>query len=660
MEIVLAAAAGVAAFVLTVLVCVAARSHVPAVVLGPLLLLAVLAVARLAGILYALPVGVATVLAFDWYFLPPLRDLDTATELVLGLFLAMSVIVWALATTASRRAIASEHARGAIAEEQSALRRVATLVAQAGPPSVVFEAVTREVGLLCNADVARMERYEADGVVTGVAAWSRAPSQFAELAVGTRFTLDGLSIARGVQQTGGPVRVDGFGTDTGQIAQEARAVGIQSSVGCPIVVGGRLWGVIAASRRIEEPFPADTEAQIARFTELVATAVANVQAREELRALADEQAALRRVATLVAGTAPPAAVFAAVAEEAGRLLAADLAHTFRYEPDDTVSAVASWSRQSDHLAVGSRYPLQPSMVTALVRRTGQPARTDTYPPSSPLADEARRLGVRSTVGCPITVEGRLWGLIGVSSSPPESLPADTEARLTDFTELVATAIANAEARAELTASRARIVATTDQPAGGSSATCTTAPSSGWSPWPCGCAPAAAAIPPDEELQQDARRVSPSELERRSGRSARALARHPSGHPVRARPRPGPAHPSPRRVLGPSRALQLGRGPAARADRGGRLLRCRPRPWPTRPSTLAPRWCRSTLTPMTGSCGWRSATTGSGGPTLPVARGWSVSRTGWRPPAARCEWRAVAGRAPGSWSNWGPTPASRRA
>jgi signal transduction histidine kinase len=95
-----------------------------------------------------------------------------------------------------------------------------------------------------------------------------------------------------------------------------------------------------------------------------------------------------------------------------------------------------------------------------VLRTGRPARTDT--PSSPLADVARQLGVRSTVGCPITVEGRLWGLIGVSSAPPEPLPADTEARLTDFAELAATAIANAEARAELTASRARIVATADQ------------------------------------------------------------------------------------------------------------------------------------------------------------------------------------------------------
>jgi len=117
-EIVLAAAAGVAAFVVAALVSAAARPHVPLVLVGPLLLLAVLAMARFAGILYALPVGVATVLAFDWYLLPPLRDLDAATVLVLGLFLGTSVIVGAFATTTSRRVIASEQARGAIAEEQ--------------------------------------------------------------------------------------------------------------------------------------------------------------------------------------------------------------------------------------------------------------------------------------------------------------------------------------------------------------------------------------------------------------------------------------------------------------------------------------------------------------------------------------------------------------
>jgi signal transduction histidine kinase len=168
------------------------------------------------------------------------------------------------------------------AEEQAALRRVATLVAQTSQPSELFETVTREVGLLSGADLARMERYESDGTVTGVAAWSRDAD--GTLEVGTRFTLEGLSIAGLVWERGGPARVDSFVRASGPIAQEARERGIRSSVGCPIVVEGRLWGVIAASSRREAPFPPDTEAQIAEFTELVATAVANAESGAELTA----------------------------------------------------------------------------------------------------------------------------------------------------------------------------------------------------------------------------------------------------------------------------------------------------------------------------------------------------------------------------------------
>ena len=145
----------------------------------------------------------------------------------------------------------------------------AAMVAPVGPATDGLEAFP--ASLLCDADLARMERYEDDGTVTGGVSGAGA----VELAVGTRFDLDGVSIARGVAQTGGPVRVDRFGQDTGAIAREARALGIRASVGCPIVVGGRLWGVIAASTNREEPFPPDSEAQIARFTELVATAIAN-------------------------------------------------------------------------------------------------------------------------------------------------------------------------------------------------------------------------------------------------------------------------------------------------------------------------------------------------------------------------------------------------
>ena len=185
-----------------------------------------------------------------------------------------------------------------LADEQAALRRVATLVAQAVPTAEVFEAVTREVGLHCDADLARMERFERDGTVSAVAAWSRAGVP--ELAVGRQFALEGTSIAARVRDTGWPARVDSFVGAAGPIAREAQELGIRSSVGCPIIVGGRAWGVIAASTRSEVPFPPDTEARIGEFTELVAAAVSNAQARADLvasraRVLAAADDARRRV-----------------------------------------------------------------------------------------------------------------------------------------------------------------------------------------------------------------------------------------------------------------------------------------------------------------------------------------------------------------------------
>jgi signal transduction histidine kinase len=254
--------------------------HVPALSLLVLYILAVLPVAIVWGTALAAVTSVLSAVVFAYLFVPPIGSIQVADwrELVaMAVFLVTAVVVGELAARSRRQAQRSAR----LSREQSALRRVATLVAQAGPPSVVFEAVTREVGLLCDADLARMERYEDDGTVTGVAVWGRVP---VELAVGTRFALDGLSIARGVKESGGPVRVDRFEADRGAIAREARAVGIRASVGCPIVVAGRLWGVIAASTRREEPFPAGTEAQIGEFTELVATAIANAQAHAELTA----------------------------------------------------------------------------------------------------------------------------------------------------------------------------------------------------------------------------------------------------------------------------------------------------------------------------------------------------------------------------------------
>jgi signal transduction histidine kinase/CHASE3 domain sensor protein len=182
--------------------------------------------------------------------------------------------------------------------------------------------------------------------------------------------------------------------------------------------------------------------------------------RGELSRLADEQAALRRVATLVARGVPPAEVFAVVAEEAGRLLGTDTAQVVRF--DGTATLVAGWSRNGDPLLVGARYPIERGTLSAELLRTGQPARIDSYAdiPGS-MAASARQVGIQSSVGCPIMVEGRLWGALSVSTKRPEPLPSNTEAQIADFTELVATAIANTQARAELAASRARIVRSAD-------------------------------------------------------------------------------------------------------------------------------------------------------------------------------------------------------
>jgi PAS domain S-box-containing protein len=168
------------------------------------------------------------------------------------------------------------------AEEQAVLRRVATLVAKGVAPAEIFAAVTREVAGLCDADVARMERYEHDGTVTAIAAWAK--DERGQLATGTRFALEGASIAAQVRETGRPARVDSFVGATGPIARESQSLGIRASVGCPITVNGALWGVIAASTTGDQPFPADTEERIGRVTDLVATAIANAESRAEVAA----------------------------------------------------------------------------------------------------------------------------------------------------------------------------------------------------------------------------------------------------------------------------------------------------------------------------------------------------------------------------------------
>jgi signal transduction histidine kinase len=371
----------------------------------------------------------------------------------------------ALVATAVANASARVELRG-FAEEQAALRRVATLVARAAAPEEVLAAVAAEVGRLLGFDFAALMRADPQDMITVVGAWTSTGAAAPSPPVGSRFPLGGRNVSTLVLSTGRPARLDSFTDASGAIGiTAAREWGFRSAVGVPISVEGRPWGLILVAYTHAEPLPADTEARLAGFTELVGTAIANAQARVELRGFAEEQAALRRVATLVARGAAPEQVFAAVAAEVGRLLSADITGLSRYDADGAVTLLGLWTAGDPLpvIPVGSRFPLGSQDMSTLVFQTGRPARIADYAAGSgPVVDIGLGLGYRSAVGAPISVGGRrLWGVMSVVSTHEEQLPADTEARLAAFTELVGTAIANAEAQAALTASRARIVAAAD-------------------------------------------------------------------------------------------------------------------------------------------------------------------------------------------------------
>ena len=184
--------------------------------------------------------------------------------------------------------------------------------------------------------------------------------------------------------------------------------------------------------------------------------------RDELASLLAEQAALRRVATLVAQGAAPSDVFAETATEVCRLLGADTAALGRFEPDATVTLLALETDTDVGVGVGARLPLDGESVMGAVLHTGRTTRRDSFDETTgTIADLTREADISSAVAAPVTVEGQTWGVVVVSSRG-RALPGETERRLVDITELVATAIANADGRAQLVASRVRLLTAADE------------------------------------------------------------------------------------------------------------------------------------------------------------------------------------------------------
>ena len=376
------------------------------------------------------------------------RSLPVSTERRLADFTEL------VATAISNSEAQAEIAR--LAQEQAALRRVATLVAQGTPSDALFRAVCDEVGAVVGAEVSAVVRFEADGTVALMG------TNADRHAVGTRLELDPDYIVAQVHRTGRAARFDTDDPAAPGTPELAREEGVRSGLASPIVVAGELWGAISAGSR-ERRLAAGMERRLADFTELVATAISNTQARAEVERLAAEQAALRRVATLVARGAEPAAVFDAVAAEMEGLLGADQVSLGRYEPGDEVTVVADRGKGASHLQLGSRFRLPDQSATTTVRRTGRPARIEDYAwAEGPIAAIVRVNGLRVTVGAPIVVDGALWGAITASWARAGPPPDDTEGRMARFAELLDTAIANADSRDQLAASRARLLTAGDE------------------------------------------------------------------------------------------------------------------------------------------------------------------------------------------------------
>jgi signal transduction histidine kinase len=355
-------------------------------------------------------------------------------------------------------------------DEQAALRRVAMLVAAGIEPQELFAAVSEEVARLFTADRAGVGRFEPDG--SRVVVVGRSES-LGSIPLGAHQDLDGSIIAGEVYRTGRTarkdVRRDDVGDDgaLGEIARQLLAMGFFSTVAAPIVVEGELWGLVTASSS-HTTMPPNTEERIESFCELLATAIANAQSRAELaasearaRALANEQAALRRVATLVAQGASPDELFSAVAHEVAGIIDIPVVAVNRYETDGTFTILGVAGETN--FTVGRRRPVDEEWIAGMILATARPSRRDDYSTMpGRLGDALREDLMVSTLGVPIVVEGTIWGFMVAAARPGRPIPADTEERLARFTELVATAVSNATTRAELVASRARIVAAADE------------------------------------------------------------------------------------------------------------------------------------------------------------------------------------------------------
>ena len=308
---------------------------------------------------------------------------------------AVELIAGQLAVSLDNKQVYADFGR--VADEQIALRRVATLVAQGQPPATVLAAIAQEAAKPLSSNTVVIGRYEDGPSVTAIVGWR---SDGRAVPLGVDVPLGGQNVMSAVFSSAGPVRIEAYSQASGQLAEWSRASGIKSAVGMPITVERRLWGVIMIGLEHERSWPPDTENRLANFTDLAATAIGNVAAREQLRRVADEQAALRRVATLVARRVAPEVVFGAVAE--GGRARPPGPRPGRHRPlhQPPVCRVCRWLESGGEPDwVGKTTALGGGNVSTAVFETSRPARVDRLDDeASPTTAIARKSGARSSAG----------------------------------------------------------------------------------------------------------------------------------------------------------------------------------------------------------------------------------------------------------------------
>jgi signal transduction histidine kinase len=381
---------------------------VPVQSLGVLYLIGLLLVASVWGLVMGLVMALASTVVFDYFLIPPAWSLRLPREddlAILGVFIALALLACALARLAQLLS-AEVEAR----EEADLSAELARLLLRAPDPGTVLQSAARRVARTLGLSSATIER---------------------------------AVVASDARHEAIPLRGDDV-------------------LATLLVPAGLPRPVI---RRLREHVVPSLEVLLEAACERHKVAAALRDSRDELARIADEQASLRRLATLVAQAAPPTEVFHAVAREMGRILGAMHTVVARYEPVATAVTVGNWNSRPDldaTMPLHSHWTLEPGTVSELVARTGAPGRIDAYADAGPLARRLIARGIVSSVGCPIVVGRSLWGVAIVSASTCEPLPEDTEMRMLEFTELAAAAIANAQGNADLRASRARVVAAADE------------------------------------------------------------------------------------------------------------------------------------------------------------------------------------------------------